>query len=279
MVMLISVLVKSVEFCQTDTPPKKLFRFMDDVFSIIKKHAITNFHNLLNSIDPHINFTTENEQSGQLSFLDTMVTRNNGSLIVNVYRKLTHTDRYLDYSSHHDKQHKISTARTLLHRAAHLPNRNEGKHQEKHQVLDALRNNGYPKIILDEVEKRRARKTEIVPSAEELVRMFFENVEPKNNSSYAVLPYINGKSEPMKRLLKRHDIRTTTKPLATLEQHFPSPKVRPLPKKQTNLVYKINCEDCSRSYIGETGRPFERRKKEHKRNVEQFKSGSNIAKH
>ena len=97
------------------------------MFSIIKKHAITNFHNLLNSIDSHINFTIEQEQNGQLSFLDTIVTRNNGSLIVNVYRKPTHTDRYLDYSSHHDKQHKISTARTLLHRAVHLPNTNEGK--------------------------------------------------------------------------------------------------------------------------------------------------------
>ena len=208
--------IEELAFCQTDTPPKKWFRFMD-VFSIIKKHAITNFHNLLNSIDPHINFTTEHEQNGQLSFLDTIVTRNNGSLIVNVYRKLTHTDRYLDYSSHHDKQHKISTARTLLHRAAHLPYTNEGKQQEKHHVLDALRNNGYPKIFLDEVEKRRARKTEIVPSPEELVRMFFENVEPKNNSSYAVLPYINGITEPLKRLLKRHDIRTTTKTFPVAE--------------------------------------------------------------
>ena len=105
----------------------------------------------------------------------------------------------------HDKQHKISPARTLLHRAAHLPNTNEGKQQatsNKHHVLDALRNNGYPKIFLDEVEKRRERKTEIVPSPEELVRMFFENVETKNNPSYAVLPYINGKTEPLKRLLK-----------------------------------------------------------------------------
>ena len=271
--------IEELALYQTDTPPKKWFRFMDDVFSIIKKHAITNFHSLLNSIDPHINFTTEHEQNGQLSFLDTIVTRNNGSLIINVYRKLTHTDRCLDYSSHHDKQHKISTARTLLHRAAHLPNTNEGKKQEKHHVLDALRNNGYPKIFLDEVEKTRARKTEIVPSPEELVRMFFENVEPKNNPSYAVLPYINGITEPLKRLLKRHDIRTTTKPLRTLEQHFPSPKDRPLPEKQTNVVYKINCADCSWSYIGETGRAFETRKKEHKRNVEQFKSGSNIAKH
>ena len=171
--------IEKLAFCQTDTPPKKWFRFMDDVFSVIKKHAITNFHNLLHSIDPHINFTIEQEQNGQLSFLDTIVARNNGSLIVNVYRKPTHTDSYLDYSSHHDKQHKISTARTLLHRAAHFPNTNEGKQQEKHYVLDALRSNGYSKIFLDdttthvhdEVENRRARKTEFVPSPEELVRM------------------------------------------------------------------------------------------------------------
>ena len=118
-----------------------------------------------------------------------------------------------------------------------------------------------------------------MPSPEALVRTFFENVEPENNSSYAVLPYINGSTEPLKRLLKRYGIRTTTKPLRTLEQGFPSPKDRPLPEKQTNVVYKINCEDCSWSYIGETGRAFETRKKEHKRNVKQSKSGSNIAKH
>ena len=41
----------------------------------------------------------------------------------------------------------------------------------------------------------------------------------------------------------------------------------------------MNCTDCSWSYIGETGRALETRKKEHKRNVKQCKSGSNIAKH
>ncbi len=118
-----------------------------------------------------------------------------------------------------------------------------------------------------------------MPSPEELVRMFFENVEPESNSSYAVLPYINGSTEPLERLLKRYGIRTTTKPLRTLEQDFPSPKDRPLPEKQTNVIYKINCADCSWSYIGETSRALETRKKEHKRNVKQRKSGSNIAKH
>ena len=87
---------------------------------------------------------------------------------------------------------------------------------------------------------------------------------------YVVLPYINGSTEPLKRLLKRYGIRTTTKPLRTLEQGFPSPKDRPLPEKQTNVVYNINCADCSWSYIGETGRALETRKKEHKRNVKQL---------
>ena len=220
-----------------------------------------------------MNFTFEQEQNGQLSFSDILVTRNNGCLNVNIYRKPTHTDRYLDYNSHHDKQQiKISTARTLLHRAAHLPNTNEGKQQEKDRVFVALRSNGYPKTFLDEVEKRRARKTE----SEELVRMFFENAEPESNSSYAVLPYINSSTEPLKRLLKCYSIRTTTKPLRTLEQDFPLPKDRPLPEKQTNIIYKINCADCSWTYIGETGRALQTRKKEHKINVKQCKSSSNI---
>jgi hypothetical protein len=55
----------------------------------------------------------------------------------------------------------LALSTTLLHRAAHLPNTNEGKQQEKDRVFDALRSNWYPKI--DEVGKRRARKTEFVP--------------------------------------------------------------------------------------------------------------------
>ena len=125
--------------------------------------ALTIFYNLLNSIDPHIKFTMEQELDGKLSFLDTSVTHNNGSLLINVYRKPTHMpDRYLDYNSRHDKQHKVSTAQTLLHRAATLPNTNEGKQQEQKQITDALLLNGYPRKFLQEVERKRAMRHEKV---------------------------------------------------------------------------------------------------------------------
>ena len=43
----------------------------------------------------------EEESNGELAFLDTLLKRNNGKISVLVYRKPTHTDQYLNYSSHH----------------------------------------------------------------------------------------------------------------------------------------------------------------------------------
>ena len=44
------------------TPPKTWKRFVDESFAIIDKNAIISFHGTLNSIDPHIKFTIENEK-------------------------------------------------------------------------------------------------------------------------------------------------------------------------------------------------------------------------
>ena len=76
-----------------------------------------------------------------------------------------------------------------------------------------------------------------------------------------------------------NEIQVINKPLKTLQQEFPSPKFRPSTEHQPNVVYKIPCADCGWCYIGETGRCFETRKKEHIRNVKTCANGSNIAKH
>ena len=65
---------------------------------------VPTFHDELNKIDQHITFTIEHEQDGQIPFLDTLVSRNDGTVTTKVYRKPSHTDRYLDFRSHHDKQ-------------------------------------------------------------------------------------------------------------------------------------------------------------------------------
>ena len=84
-----------------------------------------------------ISFTIEEENNNQIAFLDPLVSRKDNALIVDVHRKPTHTDRYLDFS-HHDKRHKISTAETLLHRAPNLPNTKQRRETELIHVTDAL---------------------------------------------------------------------------------------------------------------------------------------------
>ena len=99
------------------------------------------------------------------------------------------------------------------------------------------------------------------------------------NALNAVLPYIKGITEPLTRILKEHDIQVTSKPVKTLQQHFPFPKFRPAGDDQCNVIYKIPCASCPRNYIGEPKRSFTTRRKEHMRNIKYCTKGSNVAKH
>ena len=122
----------------TPVPPRYWKRYVDNSFCIIKKNTVSSFHDSLNSIDPHISLTIEHENNCQISFLNTLVSQDNGKLSTNVYWKPTHTDKYLDFHSHHDNNHKISTAATLIHRDINLPNSQTGRDQEIKLVFTAL---------------------------------------------------------------------------------------------------------------------------------------------
>ncbi|KAL9964003.1 hypothetical protein ACROYT_G027570 [Oculina patagonica] len=176
------------------------------------------------------------------------------------------------------REHKISTAATLLHRALKLPNSESGKAREIDRISIALQSNGYPpKVTADIIRKKSSNPP--TPSPEELVGMFFSWADPMNSQSFAVLPYIKGITEPLTRILKSHDIRVTNKPIKTLQQELPVPKFRPPVDDQCNVVYKIPCASCPWSYIGATKRSFSTRRKEHIRNTKQCAKGSNVAKH
>ena len=98
----------------SSVPPKIWKRYVDDSFCIIKKDNVPAFHDTLNSIDANISFTIQIESDNKVSFPDTLATRRNGTIAVDVYRKPTHTDRYLDYNSHHDNKPRPRPAQQQL---------------------------------------------------------------------------------------------------------------------------------------------------------------------
>ncbi|XP_053372991.1 uncharacterized protein LOC128546467 [Mercenaria mercenaria] len=102
-----------------DCRPKLWKRYVDDVLEIIRKGQVQNLTEHLNKVDTtgSIQFTHEAEEDGKIPFLDTLIVRQpDGSVKLLVYRKKAHTDRYLQFDSHHPLQHKYSVIRTLLER-------------------------------------------------------------------------------------------------------------------------------------------------------------------
>ena len=117
-----------------------------------------------------------------------------------------HTDRYLDFNSHHELKHKTSTASTLLNRALNLPSTAEGVRKELTYVSNVLKSNGYRSETISKILKKKST-SEAIPSPEELVGMFFKWTErPDSQNGFAVLPYIKGVTEPLTRILNNNGI-------------------------------------------------------------------------
>ena len=97
--------------------PRVWFRYVDDTFTILDKDNIEQFHHHLNDVSEYIQFTREEEsERGEIPFLDVLVHReDSGSLATSVYRKPTHTDQYLHWTSHHPLRQKVGVIQTLSH--------------------------------------------------------------------------------------------------------------------------------------------------------------------
>ena len=134
-----------------------------------------------------------------------------GSLTTTVYRKPTHTDHYLSFSSHHPSMHKRAVIKSLMDWAERIPTTKSNRSKEKQRVISTLQSNGYPKRFILDASKPKPPLKDTVNVAE-------------SGRGYSTIPYVNGTSEPIKRVLENHGIKVAFKPYQTMSQMFPKPK-------------------------------------------------------
>ena len=133
----------------TPLKPKMWKRYVDNTF-VVWEHGLeselTSFLEHLNSLRRSIQFTCEVEEGGKLPFLDVRLVRNGSSLETSVYRKKTHTDRYLHYNSHHHPRVKVGRVKTLKDRASRICQSSKLR-GEISRLQEVFEDNGYPTAV------------------------------------------------------------------------------------------------------------------------------------
>jgi len=176
--------------------PKLWKRYVDDIFAVVKRDAVSDLTDHLNQVDDtgSIKFKSELEKDNALPFLDMQIVRKpDGNVKQLVYRKQTHTDQYLHFSSHHSVQHKLSVIRTLLDRCNNIVTEEEDRQKEELHIRAALSACGYPewsmklaKEQLHSTTNKKAKKS-----------------EEHKFSTQIVIPYVKGLSESLSRTFSR----------------------------------------------------------------------------
>ena len=139
-----------------DCRPGLWKRYVDDILEIIKKGQVQNLTDHLNQADStnSIKFTHEEEKNGKIPFLDTLIIRkSNGAIKLLVYRKPTHTDQYLNFSSEHPLHQKMGVIRTLFDRMNSVVTEEDDRLIEEERVRAALRTCGYPEWAMNKVKE------------------------------------------------------------------------------------------------------------------------------
>ena len=155
-----------------------------------------------------------------------------------VFRKPTHTDRYLHFSSHHPASAKRAAVRSLFDRARNVTLRKE-KLQKEEEHTTTFKQNGYPLPFIRAISSSIQEPP--TPPEEEV------DEEPDDEGSQederkpplAVIPYVSGVSERIRKACEKFDLRVVFKSGPTLRSLLTKVK-DPLPKeKLAGVVYQI----------------------------------------
>ena len=237
------------------TKPRLWKRYVDDTCCIVKKGTMEGLLSHLNSVRPSIKFTVEVEKEGSLPFLDALLQRkDDGNLDVTVYRKPTHTDRYLDFRSHHPSHVKRGLVRCLYDRARSITTKQEDLQKEECHLTEVLRQNGYPSNFI---------RSSSIPSRQDVETTEEPLPEEGRRPPLVMLPYTEGVSEDIRRVCRKFGMKVVFKSGLSLRSMLTKVKDTLALEKKSKVVYQVPCS-CGEIYIGETLRRLETRMKEHR---------------
>ena len=127
--------------------PATWLRNVDGSLSLGMKEGTNcrTFSNTYTELDPSIQFTMELEENRKLPFLDVLVTRGTDKLTT-VYRRASHTDWYIHFTSNHHNRVKQGVIKCLKWRATRICE-TEDLETESPLLPDDIPDEGLPREV------------------------------------------------------------------------------------------------------------------------------------
>lgn len=224
--------------------PRCWYRYVDDVYAIIKKHQLRQFLGKINNTKyPTIKFTYEKEEDNKLNFLDVTVIRNNGKLEFDIYRKPTNTGRYITSDSYHNFKHKISGFQSMIYRAFNVSMNEERFNKEIQRIKKIANKNGYTERVINELIIAHKRRKQLRDHT--TLSTISESVEIQ---AWTVFSYHQNYTRAMKPRLREHNINVCEVSEMKLRNIIGGSKDKISANDQSG-IYSIGCDNCDEEYI------------------------------
>ena len=142
-------------------------RYVDNVL-VVWPHGdeqLEEFHLHLNGRNPSIQFTLEKESEGRIAFLIVQMERKGAGVLTSVFRKKTHTDRYLNFDSNHPARVKRGIIQCLKHRAEKTCSGGT-KWKELGHLRQVFKANGYPETMVNKSLRTRSTSSNSTPTSQ-----------------------------------------------------------------------------------------------------------------
>jgi hypothetical protein len=157
-------------------------------------------------------------------------------------------------------EHKLAGINYLVNRIVTYPLPDKEKELEINISQQIINENGYGHMNIAKLVKDRRLKNNID------LKMDVHN-KIDNNKKWASFSYVGKEVIPIAKILKKFNIKVAFRTRNTLGNWLGCKQLYPNEDKgdkfDTCGIYKLNCRSCDGSYIGQTGRNFKTRFKEH----------------
>ena len=241
------------------------FRYVDDILSVWPADLnVDDFLVTLNEQVPSIKFTLETENENCLPFLDLLIHRNNFDLKYSIYRKPTNNLSYVHYFSGHSPNVKKSIFSSMYLRALRIVSP-EYMDEEVMKINSIGKKLCYPAHFLEKcfvAAKKKYYSPVVTPQEREI---------PKN---ILCLPYSQGFRNIIP-MLKALQVTVVFNYGHTIKSIL----IKNSPMNESNIVYKIPCNNCNSFYIGQSGKELNKRITQHRYAVRSGQLSSSLFVH